>query len=169
MAPPLVADTAAGTLALGPETVPARFGRAGACLAADKREGDGRTPLGRYALTAALLRPDRGLAAPRTALPWRWLRPQDGWSDDPHDPAYNRPVTHPHLHSAERLWRNDDAYDILLTLSHNTPPTPGLGSAIFLHCLQPDARPTEGCIAIDRDTLARWLPQLTAATPLDIV
>jgi L,D-peptidoglycan transpeptidase YkuD (ErfK/YbiS/YcfS/YnhG family) len=164
----LRADTQAGTLSFGAETVPARFGKNGVCPAAQKREGDGKTPLGLYTLTTALLRPDCGLHAPRTTLPWRWLRPHDGWSDDPADPHYNRPVTHPHPHSAERLWRQDGAYDILITLSHNTPPTPGLGSAIFLHCTQPDLRPTEGCIALSRETLARWLPALTPSTAIDI-
>ena len=38
-------------------------------------------------------------------MPWRWLRPDDGWSDDAADPAYNRPVRHPHPYSAEWLWR----------------------------------------------------------------
>lgn len=164
----LLASVGAGTLSFGGETVPASFGRAGACAAADKREGDGRTPLGDWPLLTALLRPDRGLAAPRTALPWRWLRPWDGWSDAAGDPAYNRPVRHPHPCSAERLWRDDGAYDIVVVLAHNTPPVPGLGSAIFLHCLQPDARPTEGCVAIARDTLAGWLSRFTPATRLVI-
>jgi L,D-peptidoglycan transpeptidase YkuD (ErfK/YbiS/YcfS/YnhG family) len=164
----LIARVAPATLSFGPETVPARFGKNGACEAAEKREGDGKTPLGLYTLTTALLRPDRSLAVPKTALPWRWLRPADGWSDAPQDPAYNRPVTHPHPHSAERLWREDGAYDILISLSHNTPPTPGLGSAIFLHCLQPDLRPTEGCIAVAVETLARWLTGLTPAMQIRI-
>lgn len=163
----LVARVAAGTLALGSQTVPASFGRSGACPAADKREGDGKTPLGTYQLQTALIRPDR-LPPPDTSLPWRWLRPADGWSDDPADPAYNRPVAHPHLHGAERLWREDHAYDIILTLSHNTPPVPGLGSAVFLHCLQPDSRPTQGCVAVARQTLVSWLPLIAPGSVLII-
>ena len=164
----LLARVGAGTLRFGGETVAASFGRSGACEAVGKREGDGCTPLGDWPLMTALLRPDRGLAAPRTALPWRWLRPWDGWSDAVADPAYNRPVCHPHLHSAEHLWREDGAYDIIITLAHNTPPVPGLGSAIFLHCLQPDARPTQGCVAIARDALVRWLTAFTPAMHIRI-
>lgn len=163
----LIADTTAGTLTFNHETIPASFGRTGAIAQADKREGDGHTPLGTYTLKTALLRPDR-IPAPTTSLPWRWLRPQDGWSDDPQDPAYNHAVRHPHAHSAEQLWRTDHAYDIIVTLSHNTPPTPGRGSAIFLHCTQPDHRPTEGCIAINRETLARWLNAFTPSTQIRI-
>jgi L,D-peptidoglycan transpeptidase YkuD (ErfK/YbiS/YcfS/YnhG family) len=160
-----------GTLTFQNESTPASFGRTGAIPASEKREGDGKTPLGTYTLISALIRPDR-LPAPKTTLPWRWLRPSDGWSDVPHDPAYNRPVSHPHPHSAEQLWRDDHAYDIIITLSHNTPPrlgpTPGLGSAVFLHCLQPDSRPTQGCIAIARETLLHWLPHFHAGMTIII-
>lgn len=164
----LAASVGAGTLGFGAEVVRASFGRSGACVAADKREGDGRTPLGDWPLLAALLRPDRGLVVPETALPWRWLRPWDGWSDDVVDPAYNRAVRHPHGFGAEALWRADGAYDVVVVLGHNIPPVPGLGSAVFLHCLQPDARPTEGCVAVARDTLMRWLAGFTPATRLVI-
>ena len=44
-------------------------------------------------------------------------------------------------------------YDALLVKGD----VPGLGSAIFWHVRQPDGRPTEGCVAMERDVLARWL------------
>ena len=165
----LIADANTGTLSYAGQIVPASFGRAGTCPADAKREGDGKSPLGSWPLQTALLRPDRSLSVPHTTLPWRWLRAHDGWSDDPQDPAYNRPVTHPHPHSAEQLWRADHAYDIIITLAHNTPPVSGLGSAIFLHCTQPDARPTEGCVAVARETLVAWLPHFTPVTSLKII
>lgn len=144
------------------------IGRSGGVETIEKREGDGATPRGRWPLRAALLRPDRDLSR-STALPWRWLRESDGWSDDPRDPAYNRPIRHPHPFSAERLWRGDGLYDIIVTLGHNdTPPLPGAGSAIFLHCRKA-GQPTEGCIAIDRDALAALLPDLRAGMMLEIV
>ena len=109
------------------------------------------------------------MAAPVTQLPWRWLRAGDGWSDDAADPAYNRPVTHPHRFGAERLWRGDGAYDIIVVLGHNdSPPVPALGSAIFLHCAQPDFRPTEGCVAVARAVLAAWLERLQPGDELVI-
>jgi L,D-peptidoglycan transpeptidase YkuD (ErfK/YbiS/YcfS/YnhG family) len=151
------ANPAAGTVTAFGQTHPASFGKNGWCTAEAKREGDGKTPLGLWPIRAALLRPDR-LPTLRTALPWRWLQPSDGWSDSAADPAYNRPVQRPHPHSHEALWRDDNAYDLILVLAHNdAPPVPGLGSAIFWHCRQPDGRPTEGCVAQDRDVLARWL------------
>jgi L,D-peptidoglycan transpeptidase YkuD (ErfK/YbiS/YcfS/YnhG family) len=154
------ANPAAGTVSAFGETHNASFGKGGWCPAADKREGDGKTPLGLWPIRAALIRPDR-LPAPATRLPWRWLRPWDGWSDGTADPAYNRPVAIPHPHSHEALWRDDHAYDIILVLGHNdSPPAAGLGSAIFWHVRQPDGRPTEGCIALDRPVLAGWLDRM---------
>ena len=159
-------DTAGKLLHFGDDTVSCRIGRGGACPAADKREGDGRTPLGAWPIRGALLRPDRDLAQP-AHLPWRWLRPEDGWSDDPADPAYNRPVRHPHGFSAERLWRGDGLYDAILWLGHNdSPPDPGAGSAIFLHLV--GDRDTEGCIAIGREAMARLLACLATGATLVI-
>lgn len=164
----MIVDTAALTLSAFGETWPCVVGRGGAVAAAAKREGDGATPLGEWPLRAALLRPDRGLTPPR-ALPWRWLRPDDGWSDDAADPAYNRPVVHPHRFSAERLWRDDAVYDVIVVLGHNdTPPLPGLGSAIFLHATRPDRRPTEGCVAVDAAVLHGLLPHLESGMALAI-
>ncbi len=160
-------DAAALTLTGFGRTIPCAIGRGGVAAAADKREGDGATPLGRWPILAALLRSDR-VGHPGGALPWRWLRPDDGWSDDPADPAYNRPVRHPHAFSAERMWREDGLYDVVLVLGHNlAPPVPGLGSAIFLHCWN-EARPTEGCVAIPRADLLALLPLLAPGDAVEI-
>jgi L,D-peptidoglycan transpeptidase YkuD (ErfK/YbiS/YcfS/YnhG family) len=161
-------DTATLLFHVGDDAHSCMIGRSGACPAAAKREGDGCTPLGRWPLRGALLRRDR-VAPLALALPWRWIDRADGWSDDPRDPAYNRPVRHPHGHSAERLWREDGAYDAIVALGYNdAPPNAGAGSAIFLHCTD-FARPTEGCVAIARAALIELLPRLTAAEIVEIV
>jgi L,D-peptidoglycan transpeptidase YkuD (ErfK/YbiS/YcfS/YnhG family) len=160
-------DTAGGLLHLGAESLPCVIGRNGACPSEAKREGDGCTPLGRWPLRCVLLRRDR-VPALRIALPWRWIDPADGWSDDPADPAYNRPVRHPHRFSAERLWRDDGAYDAVVALGCNdAPPRPAAGSAIFLHCTD-FGRPTEGCVAIARDALLDLLPRFDTADVVEI-
>jgi L,D-peptidoglycan transpeptidase YkuD (ErfK/YbiS/YcfS/YnhG family) len=160
-------DTAARTLTFGTLTTACAIGRSGACAAADKREGDGCTPYGTYPLRSVLLRPDR-VAAPATGLPWRWLRPDDGWSDAAADPAYNRPVRHPHGFSAERLWRDDGLYDVVVVFGHNdSPPVAAMGSAIFLHCWN-DGAPTEGCVAIPREVLLDLLRQAGPGTLIEI-
>lgn len=158
-------DAGAGTLQASTGSMRCSLGRTGTIAAPLKREGDGATPLGRWPVRGALLRPDR-VPPVSIALPWRWLRPDDGWSDDPRDPAYNRPVHHPHAFSAERLWREDGLYDIVVVLGHNdAPPVPSLGSAIFLHCWI-DGRSTEGCVAVELAGLLALLPGLR---PGDVV
>ena len=154
-------DTAALTLTADGVATPCRIGRSGAVAASAKREGDGATPLGTFALREALLRPDRGFAAPVTALPWRWLDPADGWSDDPADPEYNTRIHLPHPFSAEHLWRDDGLHDVIVPIGYNdAPPVAGHGSAIFLHCTVPGHPVTAGCVAIDREALLALLPFL---------
>ncbi|MDX3901309.1 MAG: L,D-transpeptidase family protein [Sphingobium sp.] len=139
--------------------MPCVIGRGGPCAADAKREGDGCTPIGCWPIRAVLLRPGR-VAPPPLALPWRWTRPDDGWSDDPADSAYNRPVRLPRARSTESLQRVDALYDIIVVLGHNdAPPVPGAGSAIFFH-LWTDAQATEGCVAVAREDMLRILPLL---------
>ena len=122
-------------------------------VTSNKREGDGATPIGGFALRRVLYRPDR-LARPETDLPVAALRPEDGWCDDPDDAAYNRPVRLPYGASHERLWRDDGIYDVIVVLGHNDdPPVPGRGSAIFLHLARPGFVPTEGCVALTNSEL----------------
>lgn len=122
-----------------------------------KREGDGATPAGDFPLRRVLFRKDR-LAAPATRLPVAPIGRDDGWCDDPGDANYNRQVRLPYSASAERLWRADGVYDVLVVLGHNDDPVvPGAGSAIFLHVARPDFGPTEGCIAVALPDLLRLL------------
>jgi len=145
------------------------LGRGGIVAAADKREGDGATPAGRWPLRRVLWRPDRG-PAPKTALPVSPIAPDDGWCDAPGDGAYNRPVKHPYPASAEHLWREDGLYDLIVVLGHNDdPPAPGMGSAIFLHVAAPDFAPTEGCVAIERADLEALLAVAAPGDQLEIV
>lgn len=125
----------------------------------DKREGDGATPVGCFPLREVLYRPDR-LEPPAGGLPRRALTPEDGWCDDPADPAYNRPVRLPYGARAERLWREDAVYDVIVVIGHNDdPPVAGAGSAVFLHVARPGYRPTEGCVALALDDLLTVLAQ----------
>ncbi|MDD3444433.1 MAG: L,D-transpeptidase family protein [Zavarzinia sp.] len=135
-----------GRVRFAGHTYPASLGRAG--IVTDKREGDGGTPAGSWPLRRVLYRPDRMLA-PACALPVSAIGPNDGWCDDPGDPAYNRPVTLPFPASHERMWRDDHLYDVVVVVGHNdAPPVPGAGSAIFMHLRPEDGGPTAGCVAL---------------------
>lgn len=122
------------------------LGRGG--IRADKREGDGATPVGRFVLRRVLYRPDR-LAPPQTRLPVEPIRMDDGWCDDPAHPAYNRPVKRPFPARHEEMWREDHVYDVVMILGHNDDPVvAGAGSAVFMHLARPDYEPTAGCVAL---------------------
>ena len=143
------------------------LGKAGVVAAADKREGDNKSPLGLWPIRRVLYRPDVYPDGPVTRLPAQPIAPDDGWCDAPDDPAYNRPVRLPHGASAERLWRDDAVYDLVVVLGHNDdPPVPGLGSAIFLHLARDGYPGTEGCVALARADVEALL---AAASPGDAV
>jgi L,D-peptidoglycan transpeptidase YkuD (ErfK/YbiS/YcfS/YnhG family) len=158
--------SADGWLSLAGRDVRCALGRAGVRTAADKREGDGATPAGLWPLRSVLWRPDR-LTAPSSRLPVWAIQPDDGWCDGPLDPAYNRPVRLPYGASAERLWREDGVYDLVVLLGYNdTPVVPGAGSAIFMHVARPDYAATEGCIALALEDLVELVSR---AAPGDAV
>lgn len=140
--------------------MPARIGERGLAAPGQKREGDLKTPSGRFALATAFGRapsPPSGCA-----LPYRQATERDFWVDAPHSPAYNTWVhgSKPPV-SAETLLREDGLYDYALVVEYNIRPVvPGKGSAIFLHIWRTDATPTAGCVAVSRSDilrLLRWL------------
>ena len=148
-------------------TIRATHGRGGITL--HKREGDGATPIGLLKLTRVLYRADR-VAPPRCLVPVEPLSPQDGWCDDPADPAYNQPVRLPYPASHETLWRDDGVYDIIGVLGWNlNPVVSGRGSAIFFHIATPDYAPTAGCVALNladmQKTLAAGLSAILVSPP----
>ncbi len=151
----LSAVRSAGNVTIGNLRLRCALGRAGRRVR--KREGDGATPVGVFALREVLYRADR-IPRPRTGLPLRPLRRDDGWCDCPSDRNYNRPVRHPYPASAERLWRPDGLYDLVVVLGYNDRPrTKGRGSAVFLHVAGDGLAPTAGCIAMARSDLLKLL------------
>jgi len=161
----ILIDGKAGRLTLGDFSYACTIGKGGLVTAADKREGDGASPVGDWPVRGVLLRPGRIAVPEGLALPWRWIRDADGWCDDPADPAYNRPVHLPRSTGHERLARDDEAYDAVVVLGHNdAPPAPGMGSAIFFHQWVIGAggapKATEGCVAVAPESMRAILPML---------
>lgn len=138
-----------GRLRFGKIDVSCALGRSG--IVKTKREGDGGTPAGRFALRELFWRADR-IARPETFLRSRPIAENDGWCDAAGDPAYNRPVTLPYAASAETLWRADHLYDVIVPLGYNDDPVvAGAGSAIFFHLAkegESGLAATEGCVAL---------------------
>lgn len=157
-----------GTFEVGEFSGRCALGRSGVIEAEAKREGDLASPLGAWPIRRVLYRADR-VEPPATALSLEAIAPDDGWCDDPTDRAYNRPVKLPYPASAERMWRDDHVYDLVVVLGHNDdPPTPGAGSAIFWHLARDGYAPTEGCIAVSEADMRIALSLLHPGDVLEI-
>ena len=155
-----------GIVAFGPFRFPCALGRGG--VTSMKREGDGAAPRGRFRLARVYYNPLH-VPRPRTGLPISVLRRDDGWCNGIGDRNSNRPVRHPYPASAERLWRDDGLYDLVVVIDCNLRPrVQGRGSAIFMHIATPELRPTEGCIALSRPHLTRLIERLRPATRITI-
>lgn len=142
------------------------LGRSGVVVR--KREGDGGTPSGEFAITGGYFRADNEKRLP-ARIPLRPIRANDGWCDDPASFRYNTPTRLPSRLRCEELRRPDRLYDLVLTTDHNQRPRRlGLGSAIFIHFQRPDGRGTEGCIAFAPKDLRRLLPRLSRTVRLII-
>jgi L,D-peptidoglycan transpeptidase YkuD (ErfK/YbiS/YcfS/YnhG family) len=135
-----------GILVAGSLQVRIALGRAG--VRADKREGVGATPRGRFRPLRLWWRCDRA-PRPQTLLPVRRIGPTDGWCEDAADRRYNRPIRIADGSPADRLWRQDHLYDLIIEIDHNTRPRVAhRGSAVFIHVARPGFAPTAGCIAL---------------------
>jgi L,D-peptidoglycan transpeptidase YkuD (ErfK/YbiS/YcfS/YnhG family) len=146
--------------------LPVALGRGS--VKANKREGDGATPRGRYRLRRLWWRADRH-ARPQTKLPVRRIRSDDGWCEDPHDRRYNQRITVPKNSKADRLARQDALYDFIIELDHNSRPRiAGRGSAVFIHVARPGFAPTAGCVALAMPALRRLLEQVGPRTRIAI-
>ncbi|MDX2143739.1 MAG: L,D-transpeptidase family protein [Rhodospirillaceae bacterium] len=155
-----------GTLRCEGREFTCALGRAG--VSVHKHEGDGATPLGTFPIRRVFYRADR---VPKldTKLPTQIIAPRDGWCDAPTDARYNQFVTLPYPAGAEALWREDEAYDVIVVLGHNDAPVvPFAGSAIFLHVAAADFSPTAGCVALRKDDLLWVLSRLNPASTITI-
>ena len=127
------------------------------------KEGDGKTPVGGYHFTRAF-----GLDEdPGCAIPYVQADPDTYWSgDDRPGGHYNELVSlkdYPDLDTknSERIMDYPIHYRYCLNISYNEDGTPGLGSAIFLHCFG-DRKPfTGGCVAIPYDKMRLVMQQVS--------
>jgi L,D-peptidoglycan transpeptidase YkuD (ErfK/YbiS/YcfS/YnhG family) len=134
-----------------------RVGRNG--LSADRREGDGTTPVGVFGIGPVMygLDPDPGVR-----YRYRRLVCGDWWDGDSSSRTYNsfrhvRCGRRPRFAGgSEALWTVTPAYRHFAFIEYNVRPVvPGRGSAIFLH--QDTGRPTNGCVSLPSPQLVRAL------------
>jgi L,D-peptidoglycan transpeptidase YkuD (ErfK/YbiS/YcfS/YnhG family) len=155
-----------GVLLAGFRAIPVVLGRSG--IRANKFEGDGATPRGRFRLVRLWWRADRH-PRPSTALPSRRITPDLAWCEDTTDRRYNQPFRKSANDPGDRLWRKDHLYDFIIEIDHNTRPrVAGRGSAVFVHLARPNRGPTAGCVALGGRELRRLLGCLGPRTQIDI-
>ena len=133
-----------------------------------RREGDLITPKGLFKIKKVYFRKDkvRGL---KTKFSMKAITKNMGWCNDPKSNKYNRLIKYPFAFNAEKLFRNDNIYDIVIVLNFNSRPVKkNKGSAIFLHVAKRKYKPTEGCVAIKKNELKKLLKLITLQTRIKI-
>ena len=127
-----------------------------------EKEGDGKTPVGTFRFTEAF-----GIAEdPGCAISYHQVTEDDYWSGDVREGYhYNQMVSlkeYPDLNLDDSEHLADYAYEYQygLNISYNEEGTPGLGSAIFLHCFGAMKPQTGGCVAIPRDQMLTVMKQV---------
>jgi L,D-peptidoglycan transpeptidase YkuD (ErfK/YbiS/YcfS/YnhG family) len=159
-------DPRRGWLTAGGQTVPVALGRGG--IRANKREGDGGTPMGTFRPRQLWWRADRH-PRPRTFLAVQAIGPEDVWCEDPSSRHYNQPVRCKQAGDGDRLKRDDHLYDFIVEIDHNSSPRiKGRGSAVFLHLARENFGPTAGCVSMTKPAMLRLLARLGPDTKIVI-
>ncbi len=92
-----------------------------------------------------------------------------GWCNDPRSKRYNKLISFPFNYSAEKLYKKNNTYDIILVLNYNMNPVrKNKGSAIFIHVAKRDYSKTEGCIAISKKDLKNISKKISKKTIVKI-
>ena len=118
-----------------------------------KREGDLVTPKGKFKISYILYRKDR-VGKLKSKLKKVVIKKNMGWCNDPKSNDYNKLIRFPFTFTAEKLFKKNNTYDIILVLNYNSNPIKkNKGSAIFLHIAKKNFMSTEGCVAIKKSDL----------------
>lgn len=130
----------------------------------DKKEGDGKTPIGVYKTGI--------LFGTHEILKENYVKINENlyWIDDINSKYYNQLVditkTQVDWKSAEHLIKYPKQYEYAIELKTNPNNIPGKGSAIFLHCSV--NRPTAGCIAIEKEKMKKIFEVLEKDATINI-
>ena len=128
-----------------------------------KKEGDGKSPAGVFAVGTAFGDAPRPLAGLK--LPYLPLSSSIECVDDTGSKFYNRVVDRSTVaadwNSSEHMRAVGEPYHWGIVIDHNAKPTvSGAGSCIFLHIWSGPTRGTAGCTAMPQsqlETLLNWL------------
>ena len=135
----------------------------------NKREGDKFTPIGTYRFIGVYYRKDR-INKIKTNLKKKVIKTNMGWCDDSRSKDYNKEIKFPFNYRAEKLYRSDNIYDIIIEISYNKHPTiKKRGSAIFIHIAKRNYSPTKGCIAMSKKDIKFFLKKISKDDKIKII
>lgn len=132
------------------DKIETNIGRNGLIKPGLKREGDGKTPLGLYAITDAF-----GTKAIKTNMNFRYITNNDKYIDDIESKDYNTWVTgQTDAKSYEIMLRPEYKLGFIINYNMN-PIVRGNGSAIFVHIWESKNKGTSGCIAMSEQNIVK--------------
>ena len=163
-------------LRAGTKIFKCQIGKTGYKIHTQKKEGDKATPIGKWRLKSIYYRSDKVLRPiiKNKTFKINKITKNCGWCDDPKSIYYNKYINvkrnfHVKNINFENLWREDDAYDLVIEISHNSRPIiKGKGSAIFVHCSFLDYRKTAGCVALEKKDLIFLIKNISNNVYLEI-
>ena len=134
-----------------------------------KKEGDKITPIGRFKdIKILLYRKDR-IKKIKTKLKKIIIKKNMGWCDDPSSKNYNKLIRLPVKYNHEKLYKNDNSYDIILVLNFNMHPIKKIKEVQFLFMLQKKiTKKTLGCVAISKISLLKIIKKLNKKSIVEI-
>lgn len=143
--------------------VPCHYGKNG--LSADRRDGDGTTPIGLFKVLYSFGNaPDPG-----AGMTYRQIQRTSYWSGEKED--YNTWVEMEpgsrEMKRSEYLYKFKISYKYAMAIDFNTNPVVwGKGFAIFIHCDYLDDQTTAGCVAIEEQYMLRLVKECKDGTYL---
>ena len=135
----------------------------------NKKEGDKKTPKGKFKIENLYFRKDRN-NKPSTLLKCVEIKKNMGWCDDINFPKkYNKLIKIEKKIKHEKLHRKDNKYDLLIPIKYNFKNTIiGKGSCIFIH-LTKNYKPTAGCVALKEKDFLIMLKLIKKNTKIEII
>ena len=137
-------------------------------LSKKKREGDKKTPTGRFSIENLYYRSDR-IKKPTTKLKCIKIKKIMGWCDDPlNQKNYNKLVLLNKGIKCEKLCRKDHKYDLIIPIKYNyLKPIKFKGSCIFIH-LTNNYKATAGCIGLKKKDFLIMIKLINKKTKIQI-
>ncbi len=131
-------------------------------------EGDNITPKGIFKIVKIYYRHDK-IKKIKTLIKKIKIKKNMGWCDDPNSRSYNKQINLPTKYGHEKLYRNDNLYDLIAVLSYNTYPiVKNKGSAIFMHITKNSYTKTKGCIGLKKEHLIKIISKIKKNTKIKI-